>query len=328
MRRCATARAPPRSGRLLPGREVAGAAHRRVPVVALHVAAAARDRRARDVVARTRIAREEAARRRRHELRLLRRHARAFGVGDLRIGRERGVFGAAGDFDRFVGGQIPRVKQVEIARRGFEQLGFGEARAVVFGGEARDVVGRRDRVSQRLRRKVGGARVAALLADVHRHADHLVAVVLDRLDFAAPHRDRQAVAFGDFGRRVAAAERLRVTKDVRGDFLQFILGMRKKALLDVHVCCHCRCRPVRGRAALGVRTCHAHAHARARWFTHPAIIARYAPLYLAFAEGCVPGRALPVRCLRVVPHDRVAGREALCAPAARVRRARHATIPP
>ncbi len=42
------------------------------------------------------------------------------------------------------------------------------------------------------RRKVRRAGVAALLADEHRHADHLVAIVLDGLDFAAPHADGQA----------------------------------------------------------------------------------------------------------------------------------------
>ena len=103
-------------------------------------------------------------------------------------------------------------------------------------------------------REVRGARVAALVADEHRHADHLVAIVLDRLDFAAPHGDRQAVAFGDLGRRVGGAERLRVPQDVGRDFLQLVLGVREKALPDVHVCCHCRCRPVGARVAWSVFT--------------------------------------------------------------------------
>jgi hypothetical protein len=56
---------------------------------------------------------------------VLRRHARAFRVLDLRVGSERSVFRAAGNFNRVVRGQVPRMIEIEIARRGFEQLGFG-----------------------------------------------------------------------------------------------------------------------------------------------------------------------------------------------------------
>ena len=52
------------------------------------------------------------------------------------------------------------------------------------------------------------ARVAAPLADVDGDADRLVAVALDVLGLALPHRHRQADAFGDLGDGIARAERL------------------------------------------------------------------------------------------------------------------------
>jgi len=60
---------------------------------------------------------------------------------------------------------------------------------------ARDRQRRIHGVAHRLRRKIGGAGIAALLADVGGDAQALVAVVLDGFDLAMTHRDALAETF-------------------------------------------------------------------------------------------------------------------------------------
>ena len=106
----------------------------------------------------------------------------------------------------------PGMEQVEVARQRLAErqvVGVGQAGGRVFGGEARDVVGGAHRLLERRAREIGGARVAAALADVDRDADRLVAVALDVFDLALAHRDRQPGAFRHLDAGIARAELLR-----------------------------------------------------------------------------------------------------------------------
>jgi hypothetical protein len=176
-------------------------------------------------VARKRIAADEAARVGRHEMRLLHMHVGAFGIGHARIDVERRRLGALGQRHRVFGAQVPRIEQLQVARRQFQHVLVGQAGAIVVGGEAGDVVGRFHRRLQRGRRKIGGAGVAAALADEHRHAHTLVLVLLDRLDLALADRHRQTTAFADFDGAIGTALRLGERQHIACELLQLILSV-------------------------------------------------------------------------------------------------------
>ncbi|MNM86737.1 hypothetical protein D3C81_988990 [compost metagenome] len=176
-------------------------------------------------MARIRIAARETARGGQHELRMLRRHAGAVAVADARRHREGGGLGAGGDVDGGLGIDGPGMEQVQILRRALQQFFLGQARALVFRGEAGDVVGRLGGGAQRGRREVRGAGVAAALADHHRDADHLVAVLLDRFHLPLAHRYGQAAAFGDLRGGVGRAQFACHTQHIGGHLAELGLGV-------------------------------------------------------------------------------------------------------
>ena len=197
--------------------QLVGRAHRGVPGVALHVVAAPAgqrgDRRDRERVARARVAGAEAARVGGVEVRLLRRDAGAFGVGDARDRRRAPPLRSA------------RPARSPARRRSPTGWNRSRSRSAASAASARSASSGRPAAgssavkramswaartvcSSAAAREVGRARVAAPLADVDRDADRLVAVALDVLGLALAHRHRQADAFGDLGDGVARAERL------------------------------------------------------------------------------------------------------------------------
>src|SRR5690606_19591451 len=95
----------------------------------------------------------------------------------------------------------------------------------VGGGEARDRERSLDGGAQRLGRKVGGAGMAALLAEVHRGAYALVAVVFDGLDLGLAHRDGLAVTLGHIDLAGSGANLLRMGEHVLGQIAQIVLGI-------------------------------------------------------------------------------------------------------
>ena len=156
-------------------------------------------------------------------MRLLRRHAGAFGVGDAAVGREGRVLAALGQRGGLGDVDVPGVEQVEVHAglgRGGHVLGVGQAGGRILGGEARDVVGGAHRLFERLEREVRGAGVATPLADVDRHAHRFVAVAFDVLDLALANGHRQPAAFGHLRRRVAGAGRLGDPEHVLDDLLE------------------------------------------------------------------------------------------------------------
>ena len=91
--------------------------------------------------------------------------------------------------------------QIEVGAIGGEQIAVGESRAVVRGGVAGNGERGLDGAREGGAREVGGARVAALLAEIDRHPDALVAVVFDRLHLAAAYRDGLTDPLGHLGLR-------------------------------------------------------------------------------------------------------------------------------
>lgn len=107
------------------------------------------------------------------------------------------------------GGTGPAVRDVTPEAT----LAIGDKEMPGFGEEMRRIHGR----LERLLREVGGARIAALLAEVDGDTDALVAVVLDGVDLAAAHRHRLAEALGDIGLARRGAVLAGVFEDVGGD---------------------------------------------------------------------------------------------------------------
>ncbi len=202
--------------------EVLGGARDGVPVVALHLVALAGDHRAGEAVARARIAAAEAQGVGVDEVRLLRRDAGAFRVGDARVHRERRRLARARPLDRLLHRQIPWMVQIEIGQIARQQVGIGQPGAVVGGREARDRERRLHRVPHRLRREVRGAGMTALLAEVDGDAHALVAVVLDGLHLTSAHGDVLAEALADFGLGGAGPEAAGVVEDVGCDLAQLV----------------------------------------------------------------------------------------------------------
>ena len=132
-----------------------------------------------------------------HELRLVRRHAGAFGIDDARIQPERRRLAAARKVDRFIHRQVPRVVQVEVTlvRLSGHEVGVRQAGAIIVGGESCNGQRLVDRVMQGPLREIRRVGMALLLSHIHRDAHALVAVVLDVLDFVSPDRDALPEAF-------------------------------------------------------------------------------------------------------------------------------------
>jgi hypothetical protein len=99
------------------------------------------------------------------------------------------------------------VEQVELALLGGDVGRVGQAGGRVLGGEAGDVVGRLHRAFQRGTRKVGGAGVAAALAQVDRHAQRLVAVC-STVSSSPRARSPTGPALGGFGAGIGGAQLL------------------------------------------------------------------------------------------------------------------------
>src|SRR4051794_3549794 len=101
------------------------------------------------------------------------------------------------------------MEEIEVRRLLCDELRVRQPGAVVLGRVARYGEGGVDRLLERRARDIGSARVAAPhfrpLAEVNRDADGAVAVVLDRVGFARPHRDGETMGFRYFALAAAGA---------------------------------------------------------------------------------------------------------------------------
>ncbi len=201
---------------------------RRIPVVALHAAAATRDRRHRERMARLRVAGHETARIGQHELVATGVHVGALGVDDLPAHRKSGVLGAAGDLDGALRIELPGMEQVQIQRVALELLRIGQSGGLVDGRVARDVVGRLRRLADRRPGKIGRRGMAAALAQVHGDAQPLVARVLDGLDLSLARGHRQSGRFARLAGAIAGAQLARMRQHLERQFAQPLLRNRKR----------------------------------------------------------------------------------------------------
>ncbi len=195
--------------------QLGGAALRAVPGVTLHLAIAAGQRGDgghREAVARGGVAAPKAPRVRTEKMALLRRYRRTLAVGDaLAGGKGRGLAFKGYPCGLFAG-ELPGVKKIEVAvaRGRCDVIGIGQAGHRVFGSKPGNVVGGLHGALDGGAREVGGARIAAPVADVDRHAERLVAVALHGFQLALAHAHRQATALGGLGAGIGGAELFRV----------------------------------------------------------------------------------------------------------------------
>ena len=225
--RAELARPQPRQralGRVAPDRLRIGqpvrVAGRRVPVVALHRAAAPGDRGAGDRMAAVRIAAEEAQAVGRHEVAMAERDARALGVDDRAVGGEGGPLHLPRDLDRLGGLDGPRVEEVEVLGLAHDGVRIGQAGEWVLAGEAGDLEGGAHGLVDGPLAEVAGAGMAAARADVHRDPEALVASLLDGLDTTLADVDRQAGALGHVGGGRGRAEPGGPVEHRTGEFLE------------------------------------------------------------------------------------------------------------
>ena len=128
-------------------------------------------------------------------LALLAGYARAFGIYNPLVQTKRRALGGFRQAYRVLDAQVPSMKEIQIARFRAQQLSFRKAAAFVTRREARNRQCRINGLGDCLGREIRGAGKAALLADVHRHTNRFVAVVLDSVHFRAAHGHGLAVAF-------------------------------------------------------------------------------------------------------------------------------------
>jgi len=117
------------------------------------------------------------------------------------------------------------VEQVEIEVAVGHIGRVGQAGHGVFGGEAGDVISGLHRLAHRSGGEIGGGRVAAFLAQVHRDAQRLVAVALHVLQLALAHRHAQAGAFGHLGGGIGRAELSGVRQGEIDQFFKLAAGV-------------------------------------------------------------------------------------------------------
>ncbi len=145
---------------------------------------------------------------------------RALGIGDARIDRTACGLAFPRGFHRLLRRQVPGMIEVEIGNVARQLFGIGEARAIVFGGVARDVAGLLDGFGDGARREVCGACRALALAEIHRDPHAAIALVFDRLDFPEANRGRQAFLQTDIGFGLGGAQLARQLQRFRNDVLE------------------------------------------------------------------------------------------------------------
>ncbi len=139
------------------------------------------------------------------EFRFVAGDRRAIGVGEPAIDSKRRGFRFAPERDCVLDRKIPRMVEVEIGNRVRQPVRIGETCGRILRGVAGDGERFRDGRVHRVGGEIGGARVAAPLADQHGDADPLVAVVGDGFDLAAADGDAlpDRLRHLGFGRRGA-----------------------------------------------------------------------------------------------------------------------------
>ena len=173
--------ADPRRG-LEPIRVASG----RVPVAALHPGGILRDHHAAQAVAAARTAFQEAVRVAVHVVAVVLRDGCAVRVGDPRVVVPCRRLRFEREGDRLVGGDLPRMEQVEVGGIDGHPFGVGESGEFVLRGVAGDPARGLHGLAHRRGPEVRTARRTLAVAEVHGDPEAVVPRVLDGLDLAEP----------------------------------------------------------------------------------------------------------------------------------------------
>ncbi len=164
---------------------------RRVPAVALHAVALARDQRAAQGVLGAAFTSDEPVRIRIHRKTLRTAHRGAVGIADARIRFAPSVLAGQGQIQGLVGLHRPGMPEVEIGELRRHPVHVGQPCGFVVLGVAGDGAGLLDRGLQAFLAQIRRAGAALALAEVDGHADAAITGRFDRLDLAQAHVDVQ-----------------------------------------------------------------------------------------------------------------------------------------
>ena len=160
-----------------------------VPVAALHPRGILRDDHAAQTVAAARKAFQEAVRVAVHVVAVASGNGCAVRVGDPWIVVPRRRFRLQRERDRLVGGNRPRMEQVQVGGIDRHQFGIGKSRELVLRGVAGDPARSLHGLPHRRAPEVGAARRTLAVAEVHGDPEAVVPRMLDGLDLAEPDVD-------------------------------------------------------------------------------------------------------------------------------------------
>ena len=197
----------------------------RIPTVTLHVTSTAGDGPDRQRVAAVRETIAETQRVGRQEVAMAYRDRGAITVGDLRADREAGRLDLARQLDGLWHGDMPGLEQRQARHVVFtarQTALVGQTGKRILARDGGNVVGRPNRARQRLRAEIAGAGMAAPLAHVDRHPQPLVAGLLDGLDLALAHRQREPRGFRHLGHHGGCPQGLRLTHGLFDQFLKIL----------------------------------------------------------------------------------------------------------
>jgi hypothetical protein len=155
------------------------------------------------------------------------RHARALGVANRGIDGKRSCLHALRDLDRLMGLYGPGMEEVQIMMTGEERVGIRQAREGVLTRESRDLPGGTDRTCDRSTRKVAGAGMPPACAQVNGDTQPLVSGLLDGLDAALSHIDRQTRTLTHIDCGGTGTQRFGLLQDILGEVLELGTGVIK-----------------------------------------------------------------------------------------------------
>ena len=149
----------------------------------------------------------------------------AFGVAEPGIDIKSRRLAFARQLDGALGCQLPGMIEVEVGYIARQSLRLYESRVRILRGVARDRARLGDGLAHRRGAQVGGARRPLALAEIHRHPETSVALVLDGVDLAQAHAHREPLAERCVCLALRCALALRLGEGERGDIVQLARGV-------------------------------------------------------------------------------------------------------
>jgi hypothetical protein len=196
-------------------------ARRAVPVVALHVAAILRQQHAAHAVAGHRVAGQETVGIAVHPHAAVRGNRRALGIGQPLVHGQAGGLGGARQLDGLLGGEFPRVVEVEVGHLPGHVGGVGQPGELVARRVAGNGAGLGHHLAHGLGPQVGAAGRTLGMVEIDRDSQPAVALVLDGFHLAQPYGDVEALLQADVRFRLGGSRRPGLPEGQRHGFGQF-----------------------------------------------------------------------------------------------------------